>query len=385
MDIKKILEINRIEEKEGPPIASFFRPGKVLVEAPDGGDNLALRLFDLLSLPAIRKGAGVLDDQVQKEYLQKIEFLISKGNPLELVFLGFPFKCHNPIETTRRTPDLGELAFLLRLVDIDTTVKQIYPPGARFVVLSESNAYKNLFGATSQEVEEFEKRLKYFVSRLGAGEIISFLDFISLCKQFPDFESILKEEEINLKGNRGTQNVGKEINTFSPVMIRSIPVPAGISLDDLLAVFGNRSRLDSLNDAQLGLLEKLSVEGEELAIRYLAFQKAKSRLGIISKLFPQSLYVSTTVKPDRFSFHPIHRRTRLYPHHGVPVLGSDKVDVVFFMEVLEDPENYLAVYCPDDIEEAPFYFLKGRQHLKHLKNDKLRREVRKNGKGKSKN
>lgn len=376
MDIKKILETNQIEQKEGPPVASFFRPGKVLVEAASGGGNLALKLFNLLSLPAIRRGEGVLYDQARKEYLRKIEFLISEGYPLELVFLGFPFKCHNPIETTRRTPDLGELAFLLRLLDIDTTVKQIYPPGTHFVVLSEGNAYKDLFGATKQEVEEFEKRLKYFVNCLGAGEIISFLDFISLCKQFPDFESILREEEINLRASRGTQNVEKEINTFSSVMMRSVPVLAGISLDDLLAVFGNRSNLGSLSDSQLGLLEKLSVEGEELAIRYLAFQKAKSRLGVISKLFPQSLYVSTTVKRDRFSFHPIHRRTRLYPHHGVPVLGSDKVDIVFFMEVLEDPESYLAVYCPDDTEEAPFYFLKGKQHLKHLKNDKLRKEVR---------
>ena len=122
--------------------------------------------------------------------------------------------------------------------------------------------------------------------------------------------------------------------------------------------------MDSLTDTQLSLLQKLSEAGEELAIRYLAFQGAKNKLGVIPKSFPRSLYVSTTSKISRYGFHPIHRRTRLYPHHGVPILGSDRADIVFLKEVLENPDNYLAVFCPDDIEEAPFYFLKGRQHVR---------------------
>jgi len=66
---------------------------------------------------------------------------------------------------------------------------------------------------------------------------------------------------------------------------------------------------------------------------------------VIGSHFPDYLYISTTSKQDRYSFHPIHRRTRLYPHHGVPVLGSDRVDIVYL------------------IEDAPFYFLKGKQHI----------------------
>src|SRR4030042_2746360 len=116
MEIKQILDLNRVAQVEGPPLAGFFRPGKVLMEAKKE-KNLTPAIFDLLSDPRIRRGDGVLYDQARKDYLAKIECLVTKSRPLELVFLGFPFKCHNPIETVRRTPDLGELAFLLRLLD----------------------------------------------------------------------------------------------------------------------------------------------------------------------------------------------------------------------------------------------------------------------------
>lgn len=329
--------------------------------------SLPNRLFSLLCDKTIRRGELYLVDPVKTTYLDQLEFFTRGNFPIEFVFLGFPFKCHNPIETFRRTPDLGEIAFLLRLLDIDVTVRQLYPPGVSFTILTEGNAYKDFFGATSEEVQKFEDRLQHFTSNIGMKEKIAFVDFSSICGQFSEFEKTRVEEEKNLRTHRLEEAIHKEIKSFMPVMMRSVPIVEKVSLDDLIAVYDYSLPSQCLSKLQKELRMRLLKEAEELAIRYLAFQRAKNKLKIIPKFFPHKLYVSTTSKLGRYSFHPIHRRTRFFPHHGVPILGSDKVDIVFFREIIKNPKTYTAVYCVDDIEGAPFYFLKGKQHFKSVK------------------
>jgi len=152
-----------------------------------------------------------------------------------------------------------------------------------------------------------------------------------------------------------------------PIMMRSLPIVEGVDLEDLFAVFDYQLSSDSLTASQAKLRERLLSESRELAIRYLAIQHTKKALKVISRSFPDKLYVSTISRPDVYSFHPIHRRTRIFPHHGVPVLESDKADIVQFREIAKNPKNYVAVFCSDDIEAAPFYFLKGKQNFKGAK------------------
>lgn len=136
-----------------------------------------------------------------------------------------------------------------------------------------------------------------------------------------------------------------------------------IEMRDLLAIFGKAS-INSLSEKQLGILQKLTDEARRLATRYLAIQGVKKESGLIQKTFPDHLYVTILPRSGIYAFHPVHWRTRLFPHHGVPVLGSDRVDIEFLGEIIAQPDIYTAVYCDDDIEDAPFYFLKGKQHIR---------------------
>jgi pyoverdine/dityrosine biosynthesis protein Dit1 len=365
MNYREILEKNKINIIEKSSIYDLFRDPQPLFkyEKRFQRQKIEGEIFDILMNPVIRRGDGVLTSETEAKYFEQMKKFINEEKPIETVLLGFPFKCHNPVETIRKTPDLGELAFLYRLADINETVKQAYSPGIKFNVLLEGRAYANLFGATESEISEFESTLMSLVNKLGINELIEFNDFAAECSKYADFSDVKAEEEKRIRefnqADRG------EIDKLMYVMARSLPVLEGIPISDLLKVYDSfQNKEIELNNFQIKLKEYLFLGSEDLAISYLSFQKAKNRLNVIPDLFSDQLYISTTVKPTRYSLHPIHRKTRMFPHHGVPVLGSDKVDVVYLKEILENPSNYSAVFCDEDSEDAPFYFLKGKQHTR---------------------
>lgn len=335
-----------------------------LVDAANLEGDLSGKIMQTLMHPSIRRGSSVINSEVTDNCRKKISKFVEKDLPIEFIFQGFPFKCHNPFETLRRTPDLGELAFIKRLLDINETIKQIYPPGVKFTVLTEGKSYRELFGASDQEIALFEEVCMEFCRKLGAESIIGFVDFTDLLDDPQHYTAACKTEEEKLRDALSSGQMDEKVSQFIPVMMRSLPRIQNVAYKDLLSVFSSKTALTDLSGCQLELLETLSNDAKDLAIKYIAIQKAKSDLKVIDSKYPDYIYVSTTAKRNRFSFHPIHRRTRLYPHHGVPVFGPDKVDIVFLGEVVSNSDKYTAVYCDDDVEDAPFCFLKGRQHVK---------------------
>jgi len=363
MKYREILEKNKINIKEIGSVNDFFRKPKELFNAQKRNVGIEDSVFEVLMNPIVRRGDGLLFQDTQNDYIEKMTSYIHKDRPIKIVFLGFPFKCHNPIETLRKTPDLGELGFLLRLLDINETVKQVYPAGVSFNILLEGSSYADFFGANTGEVELFENQLKHFVKKLEAKYTINFTNFAAVCSKFPEFENIRYKEEVRIRQFDKSDN--QEVSGLIDVMTRSLPVLENIPISDLLQVYDHfKGKESTLNDYQKQLKEYLYLGAEDLAISYLAFQKAKNKLDVIPKSFPNQLYFSTTTKPTRYSFHPIHRKTRMFPHHGVPLLTTDKIDVCYLKDVLQNPEIYSAVFCKDDIEDAPFYYLKGKQYIK---------------------
>lgn len=351
-----MLDVNTIRVSE---IDGLFRKPEVLV-IPRGGDkepfDLNERVMEILMDKAIRRGSGInVDYDTRLRYQEKMAKHIAQEQPIEFVFNAFPFKCHNPFETARRTPDLGEIAFLQRLADINETVRQIYSPGVNFTVLAEGQTFGHLFGANTEEIEKYQRRLKEFSQNMNLGGVVEIVDFMEIVDGTQDFLSRCKKHESEINGD--------DIRELIPVMMRSLPIMENIKMRDLLAIFGNVS-INSLSEKQQDILQNLSDEARQLAIGYLSIQRTKKEYDLIREIYPDHLYVTTLPRVGIYAFHPVHRRTRLFPHHGVPVLGSDRVDIEFLGEIIAHPDIYTAVYCEDDIEDAPFYFLKGKQHIR---------------------
>ncbi len=360
MTFREILELNKINIIETTSIQEVFRRHQPLMKINDNGDVID-QIVGSLNSPIVRRGKDNIYHENMMGFKDKISRFVKSGDPIRFVFQGFPFKCHNPFETMRVTPDLGDVAFLNRLGDINETIKQVYSPGVEFVILAEGKTYKDLFGATDEEVDHFARICTGFAGRVGLDKVVSFVDFVDLLEDEQGFIEACRKQEDLITRNSST---GEIVDQLTHVMMRSLPATSEIALEDLYAVLNPRTGINELNDRQLKLFDQMMTNGRKLAIRYVAIQQIKHGLGIIDNKFPDHVYVSTTAKRERYSFHPIHRRTRLYPHHGVPILGSDKVDIEFLGEVLSNHTIYTAVFCSDDVEDAPFYFLKGRQYIK---------------------
>ncbi len=362
MNYNELLTTNNINKLRASNMNGLLRDPKVLVPAKSMVDDKPDAIFDLLMDSTIRRGDGLIIPDVQDEYKRKITEFVPKNEPIQFVFQGFPFKCHNPIETLRITPDLGELAFLQRLLDINETVRQVYPPGLNFTVLTESKTYKDLFGSTDSEIDTYKTTIMTFLEKLGGTQIIRFIDFMDILNNKSEFAEHCKNEGKYLFENLSNPKVLEEVNRLVPVMSRSLPINQDVYYEDLLAVFGfNRAELTVFQKEFAKYIKSASTE---LSVKYLAIAKAKKDNQIIKSVFPNHIYVSTIARNDVYSFHPIHKRTRIFPHHGVPILGSDTVDVAYLGDILTNPNIYTAVYVGDDIEDAPFYFLKGKQHIK---------------------
>lgn len=356
MTFNEVIDINKINIRvEKQTLGNLLGRPSVLIQEKSSFGSTADRVLNLISDPVIRRGDGVLISSAENEYLNKMKYFIDKNEPINIVFQGFAFKCHNPVETLRKTPDLGELATIKRIADINETVKKVYPPGLRFTALTEGRSYKDLFGASEKEVNLYLERCRYFAKLLGVESILKFIDFMDL---IPDEKTFFDESRSAETGISQT-----EIQQFTPVMMRSMPIIEHVAFEDLLAIFGYGND-GALTEFQREFGEYIKLGATDLAIKYLAMQKVKKKHNIIDSHFPNDLYFSTTAKPNRYSFHPIHRKTRLYAHHGVPVLGSDKTEIVYLGEILKNKDIYTAVYLKDDIEDAPFYFLKGRQFIR---------------------
>lgn len=365
MSINELLKLNNLHTIRIPDIGRLLREPKVLLSKKDDGRHLQDQIFDLLMDSTIRRGDGLIIEDVKNDYKKKILKFIDNNEPIKFVFQGFPFKCHNPIETLRRTPDLGELAYLLRLRDINETIKQIYPSGVSFTALTEGRTYTKLFGATEDEVVNYMKSLVNFSNILKMDGIISFVDFLDVVDSDMFTNKVRIEEDLVFDR---IQNGGVDDNLeqLTSIMMRSLPINNEVCFEDLLTIFGFLGSKDQLSEFQIEFLKYIKLASKELAAKYLAIQNVKKRFKIINKAFSDSLYISTISRNDLYSFHPIHKKTRLFPHHGVPVLGSDKVNIVYFGEIITHPDIYTAVYLENDIEDSPFYYLKGKQHIKKL-------------------
>jgi pyoverdine/dityrosine biosynthesis protein Dit1 len=84
--------------------------------------------------------------------------------------MAFPFKVPNPAKVgPRRMPDLAELAAIVRLYNLNTKVKSIYPPGMEIHIIHDGSYIADVFGVALEEVRSYEKYFARLVQATGAG------------------------------------------------------------------------------------------------------------------------------------------------------------------------------------------------------------------------
>ncbi|MBZ9572508.1 L-tyrosine/L-tryptophan isonitrile synthase family protein [Patescibacteria group bacterium] len=293
-------------------------------------------------------------------YLNKIEEFVGEGEPIKIIFIAWPFKNYkNPLKTNRRTPDLGELIFVQRLLQINEAVKTEYPPGIEWTVLAEGEAYRGLLGASKEDVALYLETMKRFIKLLGGEKIIKIKD-LKKAIEGPEFNERYQKSLENLRrlkeGRTGEEwfRYRSQIDPFVEVMFWSQDVTK-IPLKDLIVIYYGDHYID-MTSRHRELRAFLRDRAKEIAWKYVAFNEAKTE--IIAKRFPQHLYFSITYKPERFCFRIPTVRP---PHHGIPVvIPKGPVEIThlatLLIRILLGYREVVAVYVDDDQEDQPFYY-----------------------------
>jgi hypothetical protein len=299
-------------------------------------------------------------------YLDLIRRAIQKGEPLKFAIILFPFKIwRNPLKTDRRTPDLGELATLNQLASLSYAIRHKYAPGASWTILTEGEAYQDLFGVPTAEINAYLHGIKRFVSAMGEDQLFEFKPLSQVMDGFPDFTSHLAKRLVALD-NLWEQGVPPKYADYYWTFFTSQDV-RDVDPETLMRIYGNgkKNALPKAQDLPTGdrdVFRRIDAEASRMMRWYLAYNQAKhdvGRGGAIPTAFPDHLYVSVTDKPGRYTLHPLNNKTRLFPHHGVPVVSGrhGAVSIQWLHGARSRPDRIRPVYLEGDSEELPFYYI----------------------------
>ena len=340
-------------------------PLRPLAPLPDN-NSVADKIWEKLNDQSIRKGNTTnLSDKKVDEWRNKIAQFVTKDQPIKLVFIGFPFKANlNPLKTNRCLPDLGELYFLRRLAEIDFTVRQVYAPGIKWIVLTEGDAYRGLFDIAADEVVTYQEVVRMFVSRLGMNENISFHSLAKLLSQYPNFvpKTLEIEERLNTLYNNYPKELPAEFHTMLWTMRQSIDWRS-YSVEELYYLTADELPTDAPIAIQ-DIWQTLTARAVKITSKYLAINQAKNMVAsnggsIVEEVYHDACYISVTPKTGRYAFHAVSQHSRFLPHHGVPVLVGKRngyVRIVYLIDIISKPHLYRAVYVSEDQENLPFFY-----------------------------
>ncbi len=326
---------------------SDFRFGKNL----DVPSNI-LRIFQS---PEIKIGKIEHIKDFKKPLIEKINYFIKKKKPIEFTILGLPFKAPNPLKTTRRKPDLAELGFILKLLDISRLIFKIYKPGARFIILTEGTAFYDFFKVSKKEAMNHYKYLNRFIEELGISNNIKLEQLTKITFNFSKFR---KKYEQNLRKTsreftEGNKMIRKKITGVLPTLFTSINSRAH-SLKDLLDIYNPEIKDEELPIKLRKIRSNLYKSALETGLKYYAFHKTRYDTNFMEETFPFTIRCTLTPKPGSLGIFAINKETKLFPHHGVGVLTRTGKITVKYEADIKRRGNYKAIYIFN--EKTPFYY-----------------------------
>lgn len=285
-------------------------------------------------------------------FLKSLNYFIERKKPILFNVTQFAFKIPNPLKTSRRTPDLAELAFLSQLYDITQLIRNIYEYGAKIIIYGESYVFYRTVKIPLREAHQYFKIIKKWVSELNYGENLLFYDLKKLEKKVPNFK---KEYYKNLKEFiRGQKNIEqkylREINSVANTLFLSINTRK-YSLRKLLNIY----LIPPKKNIEITKIRKnLFKTALKKSIPYLAYHKTINTSNLSEVLFPHSLKLSFTRGPKKICLYTIHNTNKLYPYHGVPILEKGGKVTIKYQIDLKRSKNVSSYYI--DGERTPFFY-----------------------------
>lgn len=385
-EIKKILNklkegvVNQFELIDGSNISEVasntMGQTRPLTTSPRGGltSNIAENVLRVMESTPILKGSIRNHERERQHILDDITYFVKQAVPVKFIFLGYPFKNPNILSTLRTHPDLGELAMIRQLHNINAAIRLVYTPGATFEILSESFDYKHrdVFLDSRERSSAAADGLKNLIFLTKSEYTIVPKDLFNLTNRYREFDSILEEEISKLTQAIESGNPDNEtLHLLQRTMHNSLD--SGRLIAFLLENTDKEPTLQLLIDIDNDAFDHIT-NGElikkykqretiELTLRYQAYHRARSRLNIIPDYIKKQggVYLVVREHEHRLGFRLMEKGTHYFSHHGMPVLDtrSHFVQIVRVKDILEKKSEYTGIMCSDDLDGTiPYYFIR---------------------------
>ncbi|KAE8370671.1 Pyoverdine/dityrosine biosynthesis protein-domain-containing protein [Aspergillus caelatus] len=122
----------------------------------------------------------------RKYFAAKVRFFVNHNSTLQLCLPAFPCKSSNQEKVVGVLPDRGEEIALRRLHTFAHKIEQLYPPGARILIISDGHVFSDCIGVDDETVDEYGEHLKVLnrAISLSMGEKTERVQFQSLVDLF---------------------------------------------------------------------------------------------------------------------------------------------------------------------------------------------------------
>ncbi|OGM47512.1 putative spore wall maturation protein DIT1 [Aspergillus bombycis] len=124
--------------------------------------------------------------QGRSYFAEKVRFFVRHSSTLQLCLPAFPCKSSNLDKVIGVLPDRGEEIALRRLHAFAHQVEQIYPPGAKILIISDGHVFSDCIGVDDETVDKYGEHLKVLnqAISLAMGEENERVQFQSLVDLF---------------------------------------------------------------------------------------------------------------------------------------------------------------------------------------------------------
>lgn len=321
------------------------------------GKTVAERILSIFMDENFFFGPREYIEENKKTWLDKLNYFISKKEPIQFTILALPFKIPVPLKTNRVLPDMGEVLFLLRLNLITQLIVNEYQPGAQITVLAEG-VFSDFVGIEKIQADNYYQAIKGLNDKLGFGDNIKIIPLSVIKEYTADFDKAYKQKVNELKKLYQTNDkefLKKYNNTYQ--VLGRIVAPPELDEQILMDVYNDQLADSQVADNIFKIRNQIKEKAHHAIFQYFAFFLVRDEIDLLEQLVPHSLSLSVSPKKDRLGIVPVNKDCVRLPYHAVPVYDKNKFSLEYLIDIKRTKNKYILVYLKNDSDNTPFYYI----------------------------
>lgn len=285
-----------------------------------GSNEIAKNILSILLHKEFRRGSMKLIEPFLDLFIYQIEQFVESNEAIQIILPTLPAKGQNRARNDHEIDDvsLGEILFLAQLRDIAMSVKEIYKPGLKIIVVTDGIIYADMFryNDTARAIL-YRNRCMELRDKMDLRESVDIVDMDWVLQGEPRFgwtKEFIHERLIYLW--KTDQKAKKHLDSLMRGMIFNMPTP-GNSFE---------KAIESINTPFEKLPETFKKKLKFTTLRYAAGLIALNQLSILKRAFPRALRATVHPKNSaQIGLHLVNSSSTVFPYHGVVLVSNKKL------------------------------------------------------------